>query len=260
MGTNAAPEIANYYLLHLLDPSITEQQHVKLYKRFLDDLLLLWNGTLHEFNIFFNHLNQVIPGITFTYKISSEANEFLDLQIAISSFGNSKPKLSFSTHQKALNKYAYISPKSCHPVHTLKGFIHGELQRYATNSSNHFFYNDTKRLFMKRLLARGYSRKFLLPIFLKHKYFQRTPYEAPGPQLNMSIRYSYRSKITSLGFKLKHTAKKYLRELIPGTQFLISWKKSPNLFNKLCKSKLTAKQSEIICERNSLVFPVDRAI
>jgi hypothetical protein len=201
----------------------------------------------------------LIPGITFTYKISSEANEFLDLRIAISSFGNSKPKLSFSTHQKALNKYAYISPKSCHPVHTLKGFIHGELQRYAINSSSHFFYNDTKQLFMKRLLARGYSRKFLLPIFLKHKYFQRTLYETPGPQLNMSIRYSYRGKLPSLGFQLKHTAKKYLRELIPGTQFLISWKKSPNLFNQLCKSKLTTKQSQIINARNSFVFPGNKA-
>ena len=254
MGTNAAPEIANYYLLHLLDPSITEQQHVKLYKRFLDDLLMLWNGTLEEFNIFFSHINQIIPGITFTYKISSEANEFLDLRIAISSFGNSKPRLTFSTHQKALNKYAYISPKSCHPVHTLKGFIHGELQRYATNSSSHFFYNDTKRLFMKRLLSRGYSRKFLLPIFRKHKYFQRTPRETPGPQLSMSLRYSYRIQLNSLAFKIKHTARRYLQELIPGTKFLISWKKSPNLFNKLCKSSLTTKQSVIILQRNSTLF------
>jgi hypothetical protein len=199
-------------------------------------------------------LNLLIPGITFTHHISSESNDFLDLHIAISNFGNSKPKLSFSTHQKTLNKYAYISPKSCHPVHTLKGFIYGELQRYSTNSSSHFFYNNTKNLFMKRLLARGYSRSFLLPIFKKHKYFQRKPYAAPGPQLNMSLRYSYRKKLPNLGFRIKRTATHYLKTLIPGTKFLISWKKSPSLFNKLCKSKLTAKQSQIVLERNSIIF------
>lgn len=258
MGTNSAPEIANYYLLHLLDPAIIGKAQVKLYKRFLDDLLMLWNDTLEEFMIFFDYLNQLVPGISFTYKVSNEANEFLDLRIAISSFGNSKPKLSFSTHQKTLNKYAYISPKSCHPIHTLKGFIYGELQRYSTNSSSYFFYHSTKQLFMKRLLARGYSRSFLLPIFKKHKYFQRKPYQAPGPQLNMSLRYSYRSNLPFLAFRIKRAVRSYLPELIPETRFLISWKKSPNLFNKLCKSKLTVKQSKIISTRNSAVFAVSR--
>lgn len=254
MGTNAAPEIANYYLLHLLDPRIISNSKVKLYKRFLDDLLLFWNGTQDEFLTFYAQLNQLIPGITFTHQISSESNEFLDLRIAISSFGNSKPKLSFSTHQKALNKYAYISPKSCHPVHTLKGFIYGELQRYSTNSSNYFFYQETKRMFMKRLLARGFSREFLFPIFQKHKYMQKKAYRAPDSQLNMSIRYSYRPGLLPLSKRIKHSSKRYLQKLIPGTNFIISWKKSPNLFNKLCKSRLTTEQSRMLSRRNLQVF------
>jgi hypothetical protein len=258
MGTNAAPEIANYYLLHLLDPAITSKAQVKLYRRFLDDLLLFWNGTLDEFLVFYNYLNQLIPGITLTYKISNEANEFLDLRIAISSFGNTKPTVSFSTHQKTLNKYAYISPKSCHPIHTLKGFIHGELTRYSTNSSSKFYYDSTKELFRKRLLARGYSRKFLNPIFKKHKYFQHKPVRAPEPQLNMSLRFSFRNRLPFLGYRIKRTTRIYLPKLIPETQFIISWKKSPNLFHKLCKSKLTTKQSQIISTRNSEVFATVR--
>lgn len=254
MGTNAAPELANYYLLHLLDPDINTNTKVRLYKRFLDDLIILWNGTQLEFLTFYGHLNQLIPGIKFTYQISPHSNDFLDLRIMISSFGSLKPKISYSTHQKTLNKYAYISPKSCHPIHTLKGFIFGELGRYATNSSSMFYYLNTKQMFFKRLLARGYSHAFLRPIFDKHRYRQRPNYKKPIPQLNMFLRYSYRPGLTRLSKSIKDICRTSVPQYVPGTKFIISWKKSPNIFNKLCKSKLTAKQSEIISRRNTVLF------
>lgn len=254
MGTNSAPEIANYYLLYLLDPKIKASPKVKFYKRFLDDLLLLWNGTIDEFNEFATYLNLLIPGITFTHQISNHFGEFLDLRIAVTSFGSSKPQITYSTHQKALNKYAYISPKSCHPVHTLKGFIFGELQRYATNSSSYFHYANTKRMFMQRLLARGYSHSFLTPIFKKHGFMTRSLTQKQEPQLNMSLRYSYRPGLLFLSKRIKSAAERSLSNYIPGTRFIISWKKSPNIFNKLCKSKITEKQSLFIMERNSAIF------
>ena len=253
MGTNAAPELANYYLLHLLDPVINSNSNVKLYKRFLDDLLILWNGSYNEFIHFSIHLNQLIPGITFTQEISKETGNFLDLRLDISNFLGS-PSLKFCTHQKVLNKYAYISPKSCHPVHTLKGFIFGELQRYATNSSSHLFYASTKRLFMQRLLARGYSREFLLPIFKRHRFLNRYSWTDPTAMLNMSIRYSYRAKITKFGWFVKTQSKDYLQRTMPKVNFIISWKKSPSLFNKLCTSSITHDQSTLLASRNSAAF------
>jgi hypothetical protein len=255
MGTNAAPEIANYYLMYLLDPIIISNEMVKLYKRFLDDLLILWNGTLTQFTDFFVELNQLIPGITFTYEISKESGIFLDLHITISDFGNTQPVIKFATHQKLLNKYAYISPKSCHPVHTLKGFIYGELQRYATNSSGSFFYESTKQEFKKRLLARGYSRSFLEPIFVKHRYYCRSQNKIPDSQLNMSLRYSYRNGLTKrLGRFIKFKSKRNVDKLIPGTKFIFSWKKSPNLLNKICSSKINIQQSQLLRARNTEVF------
>lgn len=257
MGTNAAPEIANYYLLHLLDPSINLNPKVKLYKRFLDDLLILWNGSYAEFVQFFVYLNGLVPGIEFTYEISPDSGNFLDLQINVSKFGSTPAKLTYSTHQKALNKYAYISPKSCHPVHTLKGFIFGELQRYSTNSSNQFYYATTKRLFKQRLMARGYSRQFLEPLFKKHHFQDHLRHDnikRPSSLLNMSIRYSYRSKIHRISRTVRNQSRLAIQKLIPDTKFLISWKKSPNLFNKLCSSKLTLSQSEAIAARNSTTF------
>lgn len=255
MGTNAAPEIANYYLMHLLDPVIISNGNVKLYKRFLDDLFIFWNGTYDQFMQFSIYLNQVIPGISFTQEISKDSGNFLDLKITISSFGNSLPTIKFSTHQKVLNKYAYISPKSCHPVHTLRGFIFGELQRYATNSSSNFFYESTKRIFKKRLLARGYSRQFLEPIFKKHRFLARSQSKPSAALLNMSLRYSYRPRLTTrLGRSIKRHSKRVVGKLIPGTNFIISWKKSPSLFNKLCSSKILTEQSKLLATRNNEAF------
>ena len=91
---------------------------------------------------------------------SPSAVDFLDLQI----YRQGK-RLLHRVHQKALNKYLYISPRSCHPRHVIEGFVRTELIRYARNSSTELDFDKICHAFSKRLRERGFH-----PTFLKHLF------------------------------------------------------------------------------------------
>jgi len=244
MGTNAAPELANLYLMTLLDPHVERHPNIVLYKRYLDDLLFFWTGNTEDLQLFIEDLNNLIPGIVFEANINPTTADFLDLHIKYENGG-----LTHATHQKKLNKYGYITPSTCHPRHTLAGFIKAELNRYAVNSSRYYYYSITKQLFYKRLLARGYQHRFLEPIFAQHFYSSRiasTVNRNSEDKIILPLRYSFRPGIMGLARNLKLHSNPVLAGILPTKSLMIAWKKSPNLFSLLTSSKLTEDQSNLL--------------
>ena len=64
---------------------------IKLWKRFIDDVLMLFEGSKDECEHFINWLNSMYPGvIKFKYEFSTEMVEFLDLKIILED-GTSPP-------------------------------------------------------------------------------------------------------------------------------------------------------------------------
>jgi hypothetical protein len=240
MGTNAAPEMANLYLLALLDTQMLQIPEIKGYSRYLDDLFFVWNGSESRLNRLFEKLQVLIPGIKFTCQTSKKEIDFLDLHILMDN-----SQIHHYTHQKLLNKYAYITPKSSHPSHVFKGWIQAELNRYKNNSSRRIYYERTKELFYQRLCDRGYPRRFLNSIFKKHFYvFLVTPPKPKEKTLPFIIRYSKRNGLTTLG-QIVHV-NPLLKELLPQHKFLTSWKKSPSIKDILCPSRLSQAQTDLI--------------
>jgi hypothetical protein len=88
--------------------------------------------------------------------IPSKLANFLDLNISLCPDG-----LRIRTHQKEVNAYLYPHWNSNIPQSIKKGFIKGELIRYARNSSLLFSFSFTKQCFFARLLSRGYSYHYL---------------------------------------------------------------------------------------------------
>jgi hypothetical protein len=245
MGTNCAPELANFYLLAYIDPAIVINPNIPLFKRFLDDIFFIWSNTEEELMKFLTKIDEAghILNLTFTKDISRYQTNFLDLTILLKRQG-----LEHYTHQKKLNKYGYISPKSSHPKHTLSGFIKGELTRYGLNSSQKYYYQITKTLFYHRLLARGYQRPFLNRIFQKHRYREWMRSKIPPNPIstNLSLRFSTRNNLQRLKKNIKKIGTVKSKHFIPGHELQFSWKKSPNLISILCKSGLTLKQIDIV--------------
>jgi hypothetical protein len=240
MGTNCAPELANFYLSKLLDPILLQNRNVKLFQRFLDDILIVWHGKKSDFLPLLLQL-KAATGLGFTLKASKRHVDFLDLKLLFSN-----GYIEHCTHQKLLNKYGYITPKSCHPRHTFSGFIKAELTRYAINSSKLQYYLITKKLFYDRLLLRGYQRSYLKPLFQNHMYTARyasKPQKSKSSATTLAIRYSFRRNIKGISKLFKVNTNHLCSSFLPNHSTRMSWKRSPNLFDLLCSSRLSADQA-----------------
>jgi hypothetical protein len=240
MGTNAAPEMANIYLYVLLDIQMKQLPYITEYSRYLDDAFFIWNGSETSLLNFQHRMQSLIPKLRFSFHHSYKRVPFLDLYITIHD-----EDIHYYTHQKKLNKYAYITPKSSHPLHTFKGWITAELNRYKNNSSHRIYYERTKELFYDRLTARGYPRLYLNKIFKSHYYIVPTKIKSKDkPILPLIIRYSSRNDINTLPKLLYKNTN--LKNLLPTHRIMVTWKKSKSILDMLCHSKLSDKHQTII--------------
>ena len=178
MGTPLAPPVANLFLASLEARLMRGVPPPVLYVRFLDDILVVQtvSETAPE-GLLWDGLHAMHPDIRLTRESSPCAVDFLDLQI----YRDGK-RLLHRVHQKALNKYLYISPRSCHPRHVIEGFVRTELIGYARNSSTELDFVRICHAFSNRLRERGFHPSFLKHLFASvdfQHYAVRRAREAP---------------------------------------------------------------------------------
>lgn len=164
MGDNASVFLANFFCDALIDHHIASATHATTYYRYIDDIFMIWNSTredLEEKLILWNDLSSCDFEIT---AFSDTNIDFLDLHIRKQHYTNI---LHTSVFFKPTSKFNYLSPTSCHPPHTLKGWIKAEITRHYLLTSHPQVRDINLSLFKERLLKRGYKLHFLTPIFNK---------------------------------------------------------------------------------------------
>ena len=73
---------ANAFMYYLEKDLVSAyRNHISLYKRFIDDIIMLWSGPYDKLLEFLNVFNTKDPRINLTYEISDKAVTFLDLYI-----------------------------------------------------------------------------------------------------------------------------------------------------------------------------------
>ena len=134
MGIHPAPSYANLFMAemdnNILQLSRTKyNENVKFFKRFLDDIVGLWTGTLEELYSFIDQINQLHPTIKFVLNHTSPHNctmkeehdcwcyqskavPFLDTQIWIQD-----GRIYSDLYRKPTDRCQYLLPSSCHPAH-----------------------------------------------------------------------------------------------------------------------------------------------
>ena len=105
MGTKCAPPLANLFLATLEERALGTWKGPAptAWLRFLDDVLMLWNGGLEQLERFLSHLNAQMSSINFTLQHSQESTVFLDLQIYKGSRFRNSGVLDTKIHIKATN-------------------------------------------------------------------------------------------------------------------------------------------------------------
>ncbi|KAJ1203497.1 hypothetical protein NDU88_007282 [Pleurodeles waltl] len=116
MGSTFAPSLACLYMFdfekkYILPPSNPFHNEIKLWKRYIDDILVIWQGPLTRVDPFTTWVNSLDPFLKFTSTASSIQLPFLDLMISI----NENGRLVTSTYHKPTDRNSLLLYESHHP-------------------------------------------------------------------------------------------------------------------------------------------------
>ena len=140
MGTKCAVIYANLFMSHFEETHIYPliANKCPFYKRFIDDIFLLWTGTLDELKVFIEDLNKLHPTIKFDAKYSKTSVEFLDTRVYKSNDG----KLQTTLYTKPTDRQSYLHSKSYHSqsckkvLHTAKHYGSRKFAQTLQNSKS----------------------------------------------------------------------------------------------------------------------------
>ena len=127
MGTRVAPTYANIFMGRLEREMLRNcPEHLKpflhTWKRFIDDIILIWTGSEQQFEEFFEFLNSFHPTIKFDepqHEKDGNYCEFLDLKISIKD-----GKISTDLFRKETSKPTALLPSSAHPGHIIHNIVY----------------------------------------------------------------------------------------------------------------------------------------
>lgn len=166
MGTRMAPSYANLFMGSFESKFITSNnpyvQNIIIYKRFIDDLFILWKGTEYEAKQFVTLLNSNPWGIKFTLNFGENEIEFLDLVVS-----HDKDKFITSTYFKPVDINSYLDFKSGHYSKWKKNVPYGQFHRIRKNCTEDKTFEIQSKVIAKRFLDKGYPKKLVADAFDK---------------------------------------------------------------------------------------------
>jgi len=176
MGTPPAPPYATiYYAIHEIT-FLSEFNELIFYRRFIDDVFGIWiPSSNHRWTQFQIVMNSFDLEWEFS-KLSTKVN-FMDLTIHIDNH-----RLSTTLFEKDLNLYLYLPPHSSHPPGLITGMVMGGIYRIHTLCSDSNDRFTRYKSFYRRLLARGWKKDILYPLF--HRALKNIEKPPPPRQNN----------------------------------------------------------------------------
>ena len=254
MGTKMAPAYANLFMGKLEKDLINiANQHIHTWKRFIDDIFIIWTGTTQEFESYMKKINQIHPTIKFTHEISDTELTFLDVTLYKGERFQTTNILDLRTHIKNTNKQLYVHSKSYHPPSTIKAISKGETKRYLRTNSNETNFEKMKCKLVNKLKQRGYKHNQIVNHIKDIKFNERnkTLKRKHKPQQSNKLIFTthYNDDINRIKgiFKKHWTLIKndpYLKQVFP-TPPIIAYKANPSIRNKLVRAKLAPLNTSI---------------
>ena len=174
MGTKMAVAFPNIFMAKI-ETEILSQSATKplVWKRFIDDVISIWNTTREEITQFIGQANSHHPTIRFTAEISETETTFLDTEIYKGERFNRESVLDVRTHFKPTETFQYTHFSSCHPTGVKRGFVKGEALRLLRTNSSKKRFEENKNNFETKLLERGYPENFIKNILSEVNFEDR---------------------------------------------------------------------------------------
>ena len=159
MGTPMAPTISSLFMGWLEERLLNNSPvpiNLVFWRRFLDDIFLLWTGTDEEWELFFNYINNFHAIIKFTSQVSSSEIPFLDLLTKLLN-----GYLHTDLYTKPTDAHAYLHYSSCHPTHCKNNIPYSQMLRLRRICSRDEDFRLRCGEFLKYFLERGFKKSVI---------------------------------------------------------------------------------------------------
>ena len=155
MGTKCAPEYANIFMANFEETYIYPRINGKcpLYLRYIDDIFLIWQGSLQELQDLIKEINSVHNTIKFEVNFSRSEVHFLDTTVTITPDRSIKTSL----YQKPTDKHNFLHYKSYHPSSTKKSLPYSQSLRIRRICTSQNDYRSATAELKEQFKARGYN-------------------------------------------------------------------------------------------------------
>ncbi|KAL8598101.1 hypothetical protein ACOMHN_030387 [Nucella lapillus] len=208
MGTPMAPAIANLYMgwvekrLLSKTPWLVDPES---WRRFIDDIIMLWTHGEKKLLEFLNWLNEQHQQIKFTWNYGQKQIPFLDVSISLV-----EGRLETDLHVKPTDVNMLLPFKSCHPRHCRRGIPFGQCIRIHRICSREDTFHLRCAQLRERLLNRGYPERLIQGAISRVKKMTR----------QNTLNYARKTKCDRVPFVITHNPThpplgKWLKELMP---------------------------------------------
>ena len=167
MGTKVAPAYANTFMGWFEEKYVySYHKQPLLWKRFIDDIFVIWQYTESDLDDFTTYLNESMPSIKFEVDKSHTNAHFLDVTIQL----NNKGELSTTLYTKPTDSHNYINFTSCHQKSCRMGIPYGQFLRLRRIcSTEESFVAESRKLslyfhradYPAELIQSSFERAFL---------------------------------------------------------------------------------------------------
>ncbi|XP_041428582.1 uncharacterized protein LOC121396973 [Xenopus laevis] len=171
MGAPVAPSFANLFVRRLEEKFFLRHrlsEHIILYLRYVDDILILWNGTMDALNEMVNEANGSHETIQFTVEMSDKELHFLDVQLTIRNGA-----ISTNLYRKGTDRNNLLHAQSFHNPSTVKAIPKGQFLRAKRIASTDDDYRRAGQSLSERFVQRGYESKHVKKVMEEVKSIPR---------------------------------------------------------------------------------------
>lgn len=205
MGTRIGPNYANIFMAHL-ESNFLDTQNLKpmYYKRYIDDIFMIWQHGEAELLTFIEAFNLAHPSISLAHSYSEHSVNFLD--VTVTTF---QGRLQTKLYRKPTDTRQYLHFRSSHVRHCKTAIPYSQAHRFRRICSNQADFDSNCRELKTALLNKKYPEKVIDDAIVRANQLDRNEIckkKAPNgnPQTNLVLTHSSSAPRVSTVLKKHH--------------------------------------------------------
>ena len=178
---------------------------ISLWRRYIDDVLLIWKGTPSELNQFFIYVNSSTDYLSFTMECDNQSIDFLDLTI----FKDVNNILQSTIYRKPLSRNTLLRADSNHSPHLVRNIPVGQFLRVRRNCSTSADFMSKAAHLAHRFEQRGYDKSDITKAWDRAQSSDRALLLKKKPKLQITPSVFFSTGYTPEAGRMKNVIRKH---------------------------------------------------